>query len=241
MRNAFKPILFVILLFSIYACTEKEVPNPSNSDGKYYNLRYCELLIAFQQGNQIRADVYNTLFCNECPEQKWDAVDYDSITNEYNALLVVGNGPRYWVLDSIDGSENPIGDLCGDTIAEMSMTRVATVVADVNNLLSPFYDAITVERSTVFHFNKGRQVYQLKSSTDSCYIMQSFTTMADSTLTLEELPSLGQKLDLPIDWSFSTHKLESDFQLATSNGEATLVVDDLKNSYQYLAGGCIDN
>lgn len=196
--------------------------------------------MASQSGTDLVADVYNTLGCNSCPQAVWDTMDYTAIAAEYNAFLAVENGPRYWVLDSIDGSQNPSGESCADTIGGLAMTRLATVTVAVENVLNPYYIPSTVDRNTVYYFNKGREVYQLRSATDSCYIMQSYSLQNDSTLELSVLPDLAQRIALPTGWTFSTHTLESSFVLPTENGRATLVTDDLRNAYQYLHTGCLD-
>lgn len=237
MKNA---LVIAVVIVGMIGCTEDETPARNIADGIYYNSRYCEILVTYQNGQELRADAYNTMFCNDCPQSAWDSVDYNEIAAEYDALLAIGNGPRYWVLDSIDVSNNPSGERCADTIGGISMTYVATVIVDVDNALNPYYIPSFVERSTVYHFNEGREVYQLRSPTDSCYIMQSYTVMFDSSLTLETLPNLGQKLELPEGWSYSSHTLNSEFQLANPNGIATLISDELRNSYQYLDTGCLD-
>ena len=61
--------------------------------------------------------------------------------------------------------------------------------------------------------------------------MQSFAQIVDKTLTYEQLPNLASKLKLPTGWSYSTRTLTEDLTL-NSNGLATIVNDNLANSYQ---------
>ena len=233
-------IFVVLLATTILQGCKKDNSEPKQRDGLYYHLRYCEVLMGSLSGSSVQADVYNTLFCNSCPQEAWDTIDYASIAAEYNVLMALENGPRYWVLDSIDGSQNPSGEHCGDTVGGLPMTLVASVTVDPGNVGNPYYIPTTVARTTVYHFNKGREVYQLRSATDSCYIMQSYSLQNDSTLELSVLPGLSQRLTLPVGWSFNTHILNSKFELSSENGEATIVSDDLRNTYQYLHTGCLD-
>lgn len=230
-----------LFLFGITGCKEDEVPKVDPINGPYFNLRYCEMLIGALNGGQVQADIYTTQGCNSCPQADWESLDLNAVAAEYNAMLATGNGPRYWVLDSIDGSQNPIGDLCADTIGTIPMTLVGSLLVSTSSQSSAAYEPITVSRTTIFRFNEGREVYQLKSSSGDCFIMQSYTEMSDPNLSLETLPMLGESLDLPSGWSFSTHVLESNFELSTINGQATVVTDDLSNSYQQLNEGCLEN
>lgn len=192
-------------------------------------------------GDSVDADVYATLGCNLCPEQEWEAMDFTAIGAEYGATFAFENGPRYWVLDSIDGSSNPTGQACADTIGGIPMTLVASVRTSISGGQEvPEYNISVVDRNTVFHYNQGREVYQLQSNSGDCYIMQSFTTMENNTLATENLSNLGTQLNLPSGWSFSSHTLDEKLQLSTVNRQATVVTDDLSNTYQWLNEGCLD-
>lgn len=224
----------------MFGCKKNDDAEPTPSDGSFYQLRYCEILIASANNGQIQADVYATLGCNMCPQEDWEALDFDSIAAEYNALMVIENGPRYWVLDSIDGSDNPVGTLCGTTFGNIDMTLVASVLVPGGGGGNAAYTPTTVDRTTIYHYNAGREVYQLKSASDSCYIMQSYTSLVDSTLELSDLTELGQQLSLPTDWTFTSHTLDSKLEVSTINGQATVVTDELRNTYQLLNNGCLD-
>ena len=208
-------------------------------DGPFYNLRYCEILIANVSGlGNIKADVYNSLGCNDCPQTAWEAIDYRSIAKEYDALKAQPNGPRFWVLDSMANNNPAPFDFCAHTFGEIDMTLMASVEVAGRGGRNSAYKTNRVSRQTTFHFNKGRQIYILQSPQKQCYIMQSFTQAVDSELQLDELAGLGERLDLPKGWSFQTHLLEERFELTTKDGIAEVITDELKNTYQLMHEAC---
>jgi hypothetical protein len=54
----------------------------------------------------------------------------------------------------------------------------------------------------------------------------------DGSLTLSSLEDLGDRLNLPSGWSYRSHILTQDEDMGTQNGEAYIVQDELKNTYQ---------
>ncbi len=69
--------------------------------------------------------------------------------------------------------------------------------------------------------------------------MQSYSQKIDNNLQLEDLETLGNRLNLPAGWSYKSVVLEADFVLESQDGFAELVSDELENAYQYLNEGCL--
>jgi hypothetical protein len=63
--------------------------------------------------------------------------------------------------------------------------------------------------------------------------MQSYTTMTNPALKIEDLENLENQLTLPTGWSFESETLEQKLELV-SNGDAIVVQDDLGNTYQKI-------
>ena len=61
--------------------------------------------------------------------------------------------------------------------------------------------------------------------------MQSHSRIIDADLEIESLSSLGERLELPEGWTFSTRVLDEDYYLV-SDGKAFVIQDDLANTYQ---------
>jgi hypothetical protein len=212
------------------------------SDGPMYNYRYCEVLLGTVESDSIRAEVYNTGGLNTCPQEQWEALDTTVISSEYGVDIAGLNGPRFWVLDMITLNNGWIPG--GDTEKEASSTvffedlemrQVATVCLPLDLEINGIpYQVSEVRRDTIFHFWSGRQVYELQDPFGRRYIMQSFSRIVDSNLQLNDLAGLGDRLELPPGWTFSTRTLETYFRLPCVNGVAEIITDDLINTYQYI-------
>ncbi len=62
-------------------------------------------------------------------------------------------------------------------------------------------------------------------------MMQSSAQIADPKLSLDDLPRLGERLQLPAGWKYQTRALDRDYAL-TAEGMAYVINDDLYNPYQ---------
>lgn len=205
--------------------------------GLFFNQRYCEVLLAKINLLDVSIEAYNTIGCNSCPEEEWNALNTDSLQEKYNSPYARLNGPRYWVLDSI--SSQTITKSCDFIFGNLATSLVATIPITINDLTANLaYQLVTVERGTVWYYFKGKPAYILEDPSGRCYIMQSYSQKVDTNLQLEELETLGNRLNLPSGWSYKSVVLENDFFLESQNGLAEVVADDLENTYQYANGIC---
>ena len=62
--------------------------------------------------------------------------------------------------------------------------------------------------------------------------MQSFSQIVDSELMYEDLETLGGHLNLPEGWNYRVRMLESSLDVQ-ADGTATVVQDELQNTYQW--------
>ncbi len=62
--------------------------------------------------------------------------------------------------------------------------------------------------------------------------MQAYCLAVDPTLTTDDLAGLADRLDLPDGWSFSTRTLDAGLDMLSTDGVATVVQDELENTYQ---------
>ncbi len=98
------------------------------------------------------------------------------------------------------------------------------------------YKPTKIRRISRYEFLKGFPVFLLRSPDGHTWVMQTFTDHTNHSLTLADLPNLGQKLKLPAGWQFKSKTLDKNLVIDTK-GIANIVPDDLENMYQ----GCIDN
>ena len=68
------------------------------------NARYCEIIPIVRDGLHLTATVYNTLGHNDCPPKIWEAITEDAVKQRFGALMVLMNGPRYFIMDEIAAS-----------------------------------------------------------------------------------------------------------------------------------------
>jgi len=196
------------------------------------NLRYAEVIPVFKQGTKLHIEVYNTLGCNDAPQEPWNLLNAEKMAEEYEAQKVILNGPRYWVLNQIEARGKSINNKTVN-FGGIEMVLRATLESNIFSaeLGTKLYEENEVQRETTFHFWKDNEVYELTSPTGDVYRMQSYTTMRDPSLSIENLANLDEKINLPEGWSFRTRTLTEN-EILTANGVAYVINDDLGNSYQ---------
>ncbi|HEX6370752.1 MAG TPA: hypothetical protein VF006_17680 [Longimicrobium sp.] len=198
------------------------------------NARYCEVIPVTRERNELTSWVYNTLGLNDCPECEWKALTEEQVNQEYGSVAAKLNGPRYWVINELVVSgESVTGERFTFGGIEMELRATLTTKMREGTVGEAFYEPNEVKRSTVYTYNAGEEVYELTSPAPErdVYVMQSYAQIADPTLSINDLPSLGSRLALPEGWSYAPRTLAEDLVL-DSNGLAYVINDDLYNAYQ---------
>lgn len=193
--------------------------------------RYCELLLVTQSDSGFEAEVWGTQGLNYCPQEALDSLDLEVISNEYGALQTSLNGPRIWVVDQ---TSNQVVDRQVRLFGTLLMSNLATVQVDPSSGGQPEippYEEQIVLRSTTYEFLQGQYVYELTSADGSKYVMQSVSLMENPDLTLDDLLQLEALISLPEGWTYAARVLEQPLILEV-DGEATVITDDLGNTYQ---------
>jgi pimeloyl-ACP methyl ester carboxylesterase len=190
--------------------------------------RYCEILLGYLVGSELRAEVWGTQGLNECSADAWDSLDSSDIMAEFDALFVQMNGPRYGMMD--EGDIEPM-DAERRVYGDLEMQRLATLVLDPSSASAEPYTEYHVERASAFTFWSGFESYQLVSPEGVVYVMVSMSQIVDPDLTPADLPDLGDRMALPAGWSYQARMGITDLVLV-ADGEASMLQDELKNSYQ---------
>jgi hypothetical protein len=192
--------------------------------------RYCEVIAAFRSGLKARLEVYTTFGLNSCPGDLWDELDEDALAEELDAKAVKFNGPRYWVVNSVESGEDGDSRTVDFGGIEMALSAVMTMKGRGGQ--EP-YSENTVKRTRAasFIYLAGNEVYELTSPEGDVYRMQSYSQVVDPSLAIDDLKSLGDRLELPEGWTFQARVLTEDSELMAEE-EAYVVTDDLKNTYQ---------
>lgn len=216
---------------------ESPIPNdPQNQSQNllftdFRDFRYCELLFTFENGVDMTTEVYATIGYNECPNEDWLDINIEELMNEFGATGIKANGPRFWIVNKIKSGDEDIGYDKVGTFGNIQMGLAAQIDGPIEEHLS--YTEHIIKRWTIFKFKKKNRIYKLINPAGEVYVMQSYTTMVKTDLTIDKLENLDQILDLPDGWKFETEVLEKDLEI-TSSGDAVVIQDEFENSYQKM-------
>jgi hypothetical protein len=194
--------------------------------------RYCEILLG-AHGSYFPHEltVYNTIGLNDCPQPLWSRLTAARVKAESRAHVVRLNGPRHWTLDAFVGSEllNP----AVRSFDGLAMREAGVLHLGFRDFLShrPYVEH-TIARKSSELFKTGLPVFQLLDPDGEVFFMQSYSLQVDPRQTMESLPTLRQKLRLPRGWSFRVVTLKRDYRLEAAGGQATVLQDELLNTYQ---------
>ena len=150
-----------------------------------------------------------------------------AIRTETGADWVFMNGPRIWLVSFASGSEVSPERM---TFGGLETRFLATLELDASTGIAPYTEQ-AVQRTTTFTFASGDEIYELTSPGGTVYVMQAMAQFVDESLTLDDLPTLGSRLELPEGWSYQARTLADDLVLV-ADGEATVLQDELSNTYQ---------
>ena len=196
------------------------------------NVRYCEIIPVVRRGFHLRATAYNTLGLNDCPAAVWDKITEAAMKKRFGALEVLLNGPRHFVMDAIAAEGDTASGATIDA-GGLALTARATIKVGLSDLRSKPYRERTIERETRYIFKAGQPVFLLVRPDGGRYAMQSYAQIIDKSLGYADLPKLGDRLKLPKGWRYETMTPDTDLMLG-AQGKATVVQDDLDNTYQKL-------
>ena len=194
--------------------------------------RYGEVLLVTPGEAGPQASVYNSFGLNDCPAELWSALDAQAIAAENGAATVLLNGPRYWLMNEIEKTTQ--GPRIIKNFGGIDMVLQAqTLLSGINP--AP-YTANQVHRHTVFTFDVGEEVYELHDPALRRWVMQTWSQIVDPNLSRADLPSLGERLNLPEGWNYQTRTLTSPLRIDTGIQAAQVLQDDLTNSYSLVTG-----
>jgi hypothetical protein len=196
------------------------------------NVRYGEVLLLRTENGTFSAEVWNTLGLNDCPQSAWDELNAEAIAKERGALLALLNGPRYWVLDFIQTNlrlKAPV-----TTFGTLEMFRAAAIELGTDPPSPVPYTERSIVRDTVFGFSQGSEVYELETPSGTRYIMQAYAQIVDKGLTIGDLAGLGTRIEPPDGWAFRVRTLGNDLTVLSADGVATVIQDELQNTYQRI-------
>jgi hypothetical protein len=192
-------------------------------------VRYGEVLAVYLRDDGLHAEVYGTQMLNDCPQELWQTLDAATIAQEMGATFVKLNGPRHWMIDGAGPKVAVVEPVLRD-FNGLTMRRIATLELGPSLQAQP-YTIRHVNRGAVFFFDAGRPVHELVDPDGTAYVMQAYCIGVDPSLTQDALASLGDRLALPEGWTYRTRVLDAELVVDTSNALATVIQDELENTY----------
>ncbi|WP_409437345.1 hypothetical protein [Mycobacterium sp. SMC-14] len=208
--------------------TEQARQRTTDVSGK----RYGEVLLVEIGESGPRASVYNTFPLNDCPEQLWSALDPQAIATENGAAAALLNGPRYWLMNTIEKA--PQGPRETKTFGGIEMIKQAQVA--LSSMNPGPYTVNEVDRRAVFVFDAGEQVYELIDPGGRRWVMQTWSQVVDANLSRADLAGLADRLRLPPGWTYQARVLDIALRVDTTTEVARVLQDDLTNSYSLQSG-----
>lgn len=202
---------------------------PTNMRGE----RYCEVLLITMNNGSATGEVWNTYPLNDCPQATWETLDAAAIATENNVPIARLNGPRYWLMNSVEKAGG-VAELPRKDFGGLEMYRQATV--EIGSLIEAAkpYQPRAVDRTASFNYDTGARIYELTTAEGATYVMQTYSVQNDPTLTEAQLTDLGSRLALPEGWTYSSRILDAPLKVQTTTTAANVLQDDLGNSYSEL-------
>jgi hypothetical protein len=196
--------------------------------GGLHDARYCEIIALKGAPPDATAVVWNTIGLNKCPAPWWNAFDAGDLAQELGASVVVLNGPRHFLMDSVTVPRTGrVRSFHGQKLRRVASIPIHTT-AELAQV--PYTDRV-VARNNTWRWQRGRRVYELVAPGGDVYVMQAYAQIKDRSLSIGKLRALGRRLDLPEGWRYRSRVLRRPLAVG-ANGEATIVQDELQNTYQ---------
>lgn len=243
---------FALLLLFTYCLSAaaqdtKLMPGPIKGETltftKARNYAFCEFYIGsgpVAPGTELQC--YNTTSSSTaCPAETFASIDPKKLAADVGGSIAVLNphdqkARKWWVVDELyvyaAGEVYAFDGIKATWVAQMS---VADLEAAAKAAQTP-YQPLTNAQLSKWVFKKGNQVFLLRAPEGKVYVMQAYTTAANPTLSYDQLPQLGSKMEkLPTGWKYETKTLDKDLvfdvRKATPYGLKHLTLDEFENVY----------
>jgi hypothetical protein len=219
-----------VLLAAGVAALFSAAPASAATLAGLHDARYCEIIALRGAPPKATAVVWNTIGLNKCPAPWWNAFDAGDLAQELGASVVVLNGPRHFLMDSVTATPGRVRTFHGEKLRRVAAIPIQTA-AELAQV--PYTDRV-VDRHNTWRWQRGRRLYELVAPGGDVYVMQAYAQIKDRSLTIGKLRSLGRRLDLPPGWRYRSRVLKRPLAVAAPNGHATIVQDELQNTYQLV-------
>ena len=203
---------------------------------KARNYAYCEIAPVVGTQPKVVAQFYNTTGASNCPLDKFVAIDTKKLAADLKADMVYINptpqtARRHWVMDKLWVYR------AGETVDFYGVKATWVAAMSPENMKAGIkgdYTPMQIHRETQYLYAKGSKVFLIRTPRGKTYVMQSYATEVDTSLTFNQLPQLKSKLNLPQGWKFEVKELTKDLTVdpRKAKGVAHIIRDDLHNVYE---------
>ena len=211
------------------------IPEPPHELASVFGKYYAEVLLIRRGQPSVQAAAYLSPPLDDFPNQLWRELDPQLIAAEQDVDTVVLDGPRCWLMNSIEQApHNPLETKSFGGVAMHQQGSVALPASAVSEMNAEPYVPKQVNRKTIFTFNAGHRIYELVDPIGRRWVMLSFSQIMDVRLSLADLGALGDRLTLPPGWAYRSQKLVNPLRLNTMNQPSQIILDNLGNIYSLL-------
>ena len=210
---------------------------------KARNYEFCEFYVGSGPvPASTELECYNsTSSSTGCPAAAFATIEPKKLAADLGASIAILNpvkptAQKWWVVDELyvyaAGETHDFAGIKATWVAKMS---VGDLEAAAKASQTP-YQPLTNTQLSKWVFKKGNAVFLLRAPGGKVYVMQAFTNIADPSLTYDQLPQLGSKMQkLPAGWKYEvktlTQDLAFDVRKATPSGLKHLTLDEFANVY----------
>jgi hypothetical protein len=198
--------------------------------------RFCEIFLGYpsETAGLVNFEIWGSQGLGNCPQADWEALNFDAIQAEYDAMVALPNGPRAMLTDFGGGAD------FGEEVRGFGAIEMRTVSflwdfdPSTGGAEEP-YTVSVVDQEGYKGFSAGREVYEI--ITDDGQVFSLVTIDLNVVPSVDELPNLGAQLnDLPEGWAWRATVLDSERRIE-ANGALVVLRDELGNTYQRAPDG----
>ena len=199
-----------------------------------FGKRYGEVLLVHIAESGPMATVYCSFPLNDCPQELWDKLDAQAIAAENGAVAARLNGPRHWLMSSIEkvSAGAPVSTRAFGGIEMLRQATVQMAIDESRTVLRQQGeppDRVHVRRRP----GDLRTHRPRRTALGHADLEPDLSTAA---LDLADLPGLAGRLDLPVGWRYQPRIPTSPLRVDTTTCEAHVIQDELANSYSLQTG-----
>ena len=193
--------------------------------------RYCEIIPVVRHGC-IPSPPSTTRSASTIVRRRCGTRSVKRRCEALRRLMVVLNGPRHFVMDAIGGSRRHRRGR-DHRCRRAWPHRAGDDQGRLAGMRTKPYRERTVDRETRSSLGPASRCSCWCGRTARVTPCSPTRRSVDKSLSYADLPALGSRLKLPAGWRYDTMTPDADLILG-AKGKATIVQDDLDNTYQKL-------